>query len=147
MTTTQQRPLPAGVAGLSQITRPRPESREATPGGTLIIGQGIRFKGEIDSCRNLVVEGQVEASLSAESLTVLKDGLYKGTAEVDKVDIAGTFDGTLTVRGQLAVKSSGRVSGKIRYARINVEGGGEISGDVALGAESATPAKGQVASV
>lgn len=149
-TSTQQRPLPAGVVGLSQIARgPRSERREATPSGTLIIGRDIQVKGEIESCQSLIVEGRVEASLAAETLHVLNAGLFKGSAEVERADIAGTFEGTLTVRGQLSIKANGRVSGQIRYARINIEVGGQIAGEVTVDAEAEdaaeAAAKGHVA--
>ncbi len=136
-----QRSLPSGVVGLSHADRgPRQERREAAPSGTLLVGQAIKFKGQIESCQNLIVEGRVEASLAAQSLTVLKGGLFKGTAEVDKADIAGSFEGTLTVRGQLSIKGSGKDTGRIRYERITIEGGGEIAGEVSLGAEEAVAA-------
>ncbi len=141
---TQQRPLPVGVVGLSQIERdPRSARREATPSGTLIIGRDIQVKGEIESCQSLIVEGRVEASLAAETLHVLNGGLFKGSAEVERADIAGTFEGQLTVRGQLSIKANGRASGRIRYARINIEAGGEIAGEVATDTEAgaATRAK------
>ncbi len=134
---TQQRPLPAGVVGLSQIERgPRSERREAAPSGTLIIGRDIQVKGEIESCQSLIVEGRVEASLAAKTLQVLAGGQFKGSAKVERADIAGTFEGTLTVRGQLSIKANGRASGRIRYARINIEAGGEIAGEVAVDAEA-----------
>ncbi len=143
-----QRPLPAGVVGLSHPDRgPRQEHREAAASGTLLVGQAIKVKGQIESCQTLIVEGRVEAELTAKSLSVLKGGLFKGTAEIDKAEIAGSFEGTLTVRGPLAIKGSGRVTGRIRYQRIAIEGGGEIAGDVAVeaevadGAAAATPAK------
>ena len=139
-----QRSLPSGVVGLSHADRgPRQERREAAPSGTLLVGQAIKVKGQIESCKNLVVEGRVEAELTAQSLTVLKGGLFKGTAEVDKADIAGSFEGTLTVRGQLSIKGSGTATGRIRYERITIEGGGEIAGDVSLSVEeeAAAPAK------
>ncbi len=134
---TLQRPLPSGVVGLSHADRgSRQERREAAPGGTLLVGQAIKVKGQIESCQNLVVEGRVEAELAAKSLCVLKGGLFKGTAEVDKADIAGSFEGTLTVHGALAIKGSGTATGRIRYQRITIEGGGEIAGDVSVGAEA-----------
>lgn len=145
---TSQRPLPAGIVGLAPADRgPRQERREAAPSGTLLVGQAIKVKGQIESCQNLVVEGRVEAAFAAKTLTVLKGGLFKGTAEVDKADIAGTFEGTLTVHGTLSIKGSGKATGAIRYQRIVVEGGGEIAGDVAVaadaaeGAEAAAPAR------
>ena len=141
---TSQRPLPSGVVGLSHADRgTRQERREAAPSGTLLVGQAIKVKGQIESCEHLVVEGRVEAALAAKSLSVLKGGLFKGTAEVDTADIAGTFEGTLTVHGTLAITGSGTASGRIRYERITIEGGGEIAGDVAVGAEdeAEAPAK------
>lgn len=134
---TSQRSLPSGVVGLSHADRgPRQERREAVPSGTLLVGQAIKVKGQIESCQNLVVEGRVEAELAAKSLSVLKGGLFKGTAEVDKADIAGRFEGTLTVHGALAIKGSGKATGRIRYQRITIEGGGEIAGEVWMDAEA-----------
>jgi cytoskeletal protein CcmA (bactofilin family) len=126
-----RRPLPLGIVGLSALERAQPsERRESTPGGTLIVGDGIQVKGKIESCQRLIVEGHVEAAMTAETLEVLAKGLFEGTAEVDSADIAGAFDGVLIVRGQLTVKESGRVSGTIRYGRIRIEAGGEISGEI-----------------
>ena len=140
---TSQRPLPSGLVGLTHPDRgPR---REAAANGTLLVGQAIKFKGQIESCQNLVVEGRVEAELVANALSVLKGGLFKGTAEVDKADIAGKFEGTLTVHGTLSIKGSGKATGRIRYQRVTIEGGGEIAGDVAVGVEeevaAVTPVK------
>ncbi len=141
---TMQRSLPSGVVGLSHPDRgPRQERREAAPSGTLLVGQAIKVTGQIESCEHLVVEGQVEAELTAKSLSVLKGGLFTGTAEVAGAEIAGSVEGTLTVHGTLTIKGSGRATGHIRYERIIIEGGGEIAGDVAVGAEeqAAAPAK------
>lgn len=125
------RPLPPGVVGLAALERgQRTERRKSAPSGTLIVGEGIQVKGKIESCQRLVVEGHVEAAMSADALDVLAKGMFEGTAEVENAEIAGTFDGTLTVRGQLTIKDSGRVSGTILYGRILIEAGGEISGDI-----------------
>jgi len=142
----KQRPLPSGVVGLSALERGRgPQTRERTPSGTLIVGQGIQVKGQVESCRTLIVEGRVEASLAADTLEVRSEGRFKGTAQVDNAEISGSFDGTLTVRDLLTIKSGGRVSGTLRYARINIETGGEIAGDVGVGEEATAQTAGNVA--
>jgi cytoskeletal protein CcmA (bactofilin family) len=136
---TLQRPLPTGIVGLTQGVRGlRQEHREAAPSGTLLVGRATKVKGQIESCQNLVVEGRVEAGIAAKSLTVLKGGAFKGTAEVDKADIAGDFEGTLTVRGRLTIKSSGTATGQISYQGIAIESGGKIVGDVAVDADAET---------
>ena len=153
---TLHRPLPTGIVGLAQGVRGlRQEHREAAPSGTLLVGQAIKVKGQIESCQYLVVEGRVEAGIAAKSLTVLKGGSFKGTAEVDRADIAGDFEGTLTVRGTLTIKSSGTAKGRISYQDIAIESGGKIAGDVGVsaeaqtqgGTEAATPAKRQTGHV
>ena len=50
------RPLPKGIVGIGQPTRA--PSQDSAPPGTLIVGQGIEVKGEIESCKVLRVEGR-----------------------------------------------------------------------------------------
>ncbi|RME67312.1 MAG: polymer-forming cytoskeletal protein, partial [Verrucomicrobia bacterium] len=129
---------PRGIVGIAasqpgERTPAGARTGDAAPSGTLIVGQGIEVKGEIDSCRILVVEGQVEAALKAETLEVLKGGVFRGSAEVERAEIAGTVDGTLIVTGELAIAPTGRVCGTIRYGRITIHSGGEIAGDIDAG--------------
>ena len=100
-------------------------------GNKLTVGRDIRLKGEITACDKLVVEGRVEASLTnARVIEVAPTGYYKGDAEVDEADISGRFEGQLVARDKLTVRADGRVSGSIRYGRIVIESGGEVSGDM-----------------
>ena len=57
-------------------------------------------------------------------------GLFKGSASIEEAEIHGRFEGNLTVRKRLLIKATGRVSGTIRYGQIEIECGGQISGDV-----------------
>ena len=97
---------------------------------TLMVGQGINLKGDIESCETLIVEGAVDASLSALELEVRKGGHYKGTAEVREAKVDGTVEGDLTVRGKLTITAHGRVTGKVRYGELAIDTGGRLSGDV-----------------
>ncbi len=109
-------------------------------GKTLTVGKDIKLSGEIATCDTLIVEGRIEATLSGGRLLEVTDtGVFKGRAEVDVAKISGAFDGDLTVRNHLEVHSTGRVSGKIRYSRLQVDAGGELNGDIASG--SKTPAE------
>jgi cytoskeletal protein CcmA (bactofilin family) len=97
----------------------------------LIVGREIRLNGEITACEKLVVEGRVEANLTdSRIIDIATTGYFKGTAEVDEAIISGEFHGTLTVRGRLFVRATGKVSGDIRYGELEIERGGRLSGDV-----------------
>ncbi len=102
-----------------------------TPGSKLFIGPNIRLKGvEISNCDVLVVEGQVEATVNSKAMQIAKPGTLKGVAVIDVAEIDGEFTGELTAHTRLVVHGTGRVSGTIRYGRLIVADGGEISGDV-----------------
>ena len=100
-------------------------------GSKLIVGPDIKLKGvEITDCDTLVVEGRVEASMDSRVITIAERGVFSGTVGIDLAEIHGRFEGELTARKQLVIRATGRVSGKIRYGKITIEEGGELSGDV-----------------
>lgn len=107
----------------------------------LVVGPDIKLKGvEISDCDTLVVEGRVEATLDSRILEIAENGVFQGTIAVDQAEIRGRFEGEITVRQQLVIQATGKVSGKIRYARIKVEEGAELSGDLAMLDKSAAAA-------
>ena len=127
--------LTAQQGGLSAAAAPA-----AKEGGSkLTVGPNIKLKGvEITDCDTLVVEGRVEATLDSRVLEIAENGVFQGTIAVDQAEIRGRFEGEITVRKQLVIHGTGKVSGKIRYAKIKVEEGAELSGDLAMLDKSAT---------
>jgi cytoskeletal protein CcmA (bactofilin family) len=105
--------------------------RNETEVRKLIVGREISLSGEINSCDQLVVEGSVEANLqNCREVDISETGLFKGSASIDTAEVHGRFEGTLTVRGRLFIRASGKVSGTIRYGQLEVEFGGQLSGDI-----------------
>ena len=112
-----------------------PKSDNLTPegGSKLIVGPNIKLKGvEITDCDTIVVEGLVEATIYSRVIQISEQGAFKGAAEIDIAEIRGVFDGDLTVREKLVIFSTGKVSGKIRYGKLVIEEGGQLSGDVQM---------------
>lgn len=112
---------------------PAPAERsEDTAGSKLIVGPNIKLKGvEIDDCDTLVVEGRVEATMVSRAIQIAEHGAFSGKVDVDVAEIRGSFQGEMTARKKLVIHASGRVNGKIRYGKMLVQEGGEMSGDVA----------------
>ena len=111
---------------------PAPSQRNSdTDVRKLIVGREISLSGEITSCDKLIVEGSVEANLqNCLDVDIAESGLFKGSATIDELEVRGRFEGTLTVRKRLLIRATGRVSGTIRYGQIEIEAGGQISGDI-----------------
>lgn len=109
-------------------------SGNETAGSKLTVGPNIKLKGvEITDCDTLVVEGTVEATMDSRVIQITEQGAFRGSAEIDIAEIHGEFDGTLTVRDKLVIYSTGKVSGKIRYGKVVIEEGGQLSGEIEAG--------------
>ena len=77
--------------------------------------------------------------MDSRVIQIAEHGAFKGSAEIDLAEIHGEFDGNLTVRKKLVIHSTGKVTGKIRYSTLQIEEGGQLSGDIQFGAPSAAP--------
>jgi cytoskeletal protein CcmA (bactofilin family) len=120
--------------------------RSARSGGSegerrLHVGRGLSVSGEITACDVLVVEGKVEAKLSdGKLIEIAESGQFRGSVEIENADIAGRYDGELTVHGRLTVRSTGRISGMVKYGELEVNPGGQIIGEMQVVGTSAAAA-------
>ncbi len=113
------------VEGAAAVAEVRPESKK------LIVGRDISLNGKISSCDRLIVEGLVEAELQdCHTIEIAESGTFKGVAEIESAEISGHYEGSLTVRKNLLIRSRGQVRGLVRYGRLEIEQGGEINGDI-----------------
>ena len=97
----------------------------------LAVGEGLRIQGEIGACDRLVIHGLVTAVLEhAQVLGIGRGGRFDGRADVETADIAGRFEGELTVRGRLLVRGTGLVEGVVRFGELEVERGGQVIGSL-----------------
>lgn len=109
----------------------QPTDVAQTSDSRLIVGPSVKLKGaEILDCDTLIVEGHVEATMDSRVLRIDATGSFVGTVSIDVAEIRGRFEGELTVRDQLIIHASGCVGGKVRYGKLFIEEGGEISGDI-----------------
>ena len=141
------RPAVEATPEPAKATLPEPNAVEAVPapaikevsvgnaandmGARLIVGPDVKLKGaEILDCDTLVVEGRVEATMDSRVVRIAEAGSFAGKVSIDVAEVHGRFEGELTARSQLIIHATGHVSGKIRYGKIVIEEGGEVSGDV-----------------
>lgn len=136
--------MPAGgglnknVSAPSSVTGESVSASTNEGGSKLIVGPNIKLKGvEITDCDTLCVEGRVEATIDSRVIQIAERGAFKGSAEIDIAEIHGEFDGDLTVRQKLVIYSTGKVSGKVRYGKVVIEEGGQLSGDIQVGTTAA----------
>jgi cytoskeletal protein CcmA (bactofilin family) len=133
---------PSPASGGQNMARPMgsetaaPAVNERDSGSKLTVGPNIKLKGvEITDCDTLVVEGTVEATMNSRVIQIAEQGAFKGSAEIEIAEIRGEFDGNLVVRQKLVIYATGKVTGTIRYGKLVVEEGGQLSGEIVFGTQ------------
>jgi cytoskeletal protein CcmA (bactofilin family) len=130
---------PLSVSAQSTPSEPQTASEAAIAGkpasaSRLTVGPHIKLKGvEITDCDTLVVEGSVQASMDSRVMQIAEGGSFSGSAQIDEAEIRGDFDGQLTARHKLMLYATAKVKGQIRYGKLVMEEGAQLSGDVAYG--------------
>jgi len=120
-------------AAPTERTTSRPNQR------VLTVGNDILLKGEIATCDRLVIEGKVDATLNdVHTVEIAQNGSFKGSAHIEDAEISGLFEGDLIVRNRLVIYSTGKVRGKITYGEIEIERGGELTGEIKTVAQTAS---------
>jgi cytoskeletal protein CcmA (bactofilin family) len=136
---------PSTAAGVTPASPHQPEPQSQSPRNevdvrTMIVGAETAFSGEITSCNRLIVEGTIDAKIdNCQHVLIDESGVFRGESSTDNADVRGSFDGVLVVRKRLLIRATGRVSGTVTYAEIEIEPGGKITGTLQMYGESTMP--------
>jgi cytoskeletal protein CcmA (bactofilin family) len=100
--------------------------------GVLVITEDTVIRGvrELRNCRQLEVFGYLEGDVAAKSVLVHKNGRLFGKLKSDTAEIHGTLQGEVIVKNLIDIRSSGNVSGNVRYGKLALEVGGNLSAEV-----------------
>jgi cytoskeletal protein CcmA (bactofilin family) len=122
---------PAASMAMPAAATPERAMTKGSAKRVLTVGPDIQMKGEIMTCDRVVIEGAVDATLrEVHTVELAESGSLKGMAEVQDAEISGVFEGDLLVRGRLIIYSTGKVRGNVTYGEIEIERGGQISGNI-----------------
>ena len=102
-----------------------------------IIGPGMKIVGDCSSDGTIRVEGKVEGSVNAgKSVVVGKDGSVKGDISTQDAIIAGRVNGSVNAESRVELQSTCRVQGDIRSRRVKLDEGGQVDGQLHMGASA-----------
>lgn len=100
-----------------------------------MIGSTVKILGEIISAENLVIEGEVEGSITLKDseLTVGPSGRVHASINAKNIKIDGMVDGDIVAKEKVIVSKSGNVRGNILAPRVILEDGGRFKGSIDMG--------------
>jgi cytoskeletal protein CcmA (bactofilin family) len=95
-----------------------------------VIQSDMAIKGRITRGRRIDLHGYLEGHIEAETVVVHPGGRLFGTLKADAAEVRGSVQGDAVVKNLISIGSSGSVNGNLRYGRIAMEPGAELSADV-----------------
>ena len=129
MTVEKPRPTPAAspASGSRPVERPASDARVS---GQSRIGKSVKFKGDIHSDEDLVIDGQVEGGIDIPKnmLVIGTTGKVKAAIQARSLVIQGEFGGKAQVSERTQITATGRLNGDLVTGRIVIEDGGTFCG-------------------
>ena len=112
-----------------------------------VIGQGIKVEGAFSGSGNVIVQGEVEGTLSTAGDLVIENGaIVHANLEAQNIRVSGEVKGDITCHGQLELNSTAKIYGDVTTDIISVDTGAVIQGQCRTGVSStAAPAAPEVA--
>ena len=100
------------------------------------LGPRDSLHGRLDVQGDLKIAGNVEGELKASGdITVDSGASIQATIEGANVSIRGQVNGNVTARRRLTLGGSGRLNGDVKVARLTVEDGATLNGNVPMAPE------------
>jgi cytoskeletal protein CcmA (bactofilin family) len=107
-------------------------------GGTNVVSLGPRdtLHGRLEIQGDLKIAGNVEGELKVSGdVTVDSTANVQATIEGANVSVRGQVNGNVTARRRLTLGGSGHLNGDVRVARLTVEDGATLNGNVTMSQE------------
>ena len=130
ITATAAKPHPSAAAAASTAPAAQP-ARAAMPssGGPSIISPDLTVTGNLQTDRDLQIEGTVQGDIRANLLTIGQNATIRGEIVADDVVVNGHVIGR--IRGsKVRLSATGRVEGDIQHTTIAIEAGAQFEGSV-----------------
>jgi cytoskeletal protein CcmA (bactofilin family) len=134
---TPSEPISTGSPSIPVTTAP---SRPADPmrsdslrsNEIATIGKSVVVKGELSGSEDLIVDGEVEGSITlrGQSLTIGPNGRVRANIEARNVIVHGRLDGNIHASDRVELRKSASLTGDISTARISIEDGAFFKGGI-----------------
>ena len=107
-------------------------------GGTNVVTLGPRdsLHGRLDIHGDLKIHGTVEGELKASGdVLVESTATVQASIEGSNVSVRGQVTGNVTAKKRLTLGGSGHLNGDVKVARLTVEDGATLNGNVTMSSE------------
>ncbi|KGE03127.1 hypothetical protein HRUBRA_02359 [Pseudohaliea rubra DSM 19751] len=107
-----------------------------------MIGSKVKITGDIESAEDLLIEGEVNGTVTLpdNELVIGNSGRVSADVEAKTIRIEGEVQGDITGRERVVITASGNVQGNVNAPRVMLEDGGRFKGSIDMGGTKAAAA-------
>jgi len=103
--------------------------------GSISLGPRDSLVGKLTYDGDLRVAGKLEGEVKVSGDVNVDDGAtVNASLEGKDVSVRGTVNGNVTAKGKLTLTGGGSVHGDVKVARLTVEDGATLNGNISMGA-------------
>ncbi|MDH3338890.1 MAG: polymer-forming cytoskeletal protein [Gammaproteobacteria bacterium] len=103
--------------------------RDRSSGAATLINEGCKISGLITGSGSYLVNGEIEGDCDLNgTVTLARNGLWKGTIEATDVIVAGHVEGDIVAAGKVEITDTARISGTVTATAIAVAEGAVVEG-------------------
>ncbi len=121
---------------------PKPPSHERAT-GMATIGPSIHIKGDLSGEEDLVVQGNVEGTITLHenNLTIGQEGTVNANIQAHTIIVEGTLKGDAFGEEKVTIKRTGSVHGNVSAPRVSLEDGAKFKGSMDMDYKGSKPAE------
>lgn len=98
--------------------------------GVLVIGSEAVLTGTVTGARRVEVYGTVDGGVAAGDVTVRDGGTLSGWIKSESSTVEGILKGDVRVQQLITIRSTGTVTGNVKYGRLAMDEGAELAASV-----------------
>ena len=103
--------------------------RDVSSGAATLINEGCKITGVISGSGDYLISGEIDGDCEISgSVTLAKQGLWKGTIRAANVVIAGQVEGDIVAEGNVEISDTARITGTVSGEAIAVAEGAVVDG-------------------
>ncbi len=125
-TPTVETPMPEPIAKTPAPAAPGPQQT--------FLGRSVAVRGQFSGNENLLIEGQVEGTITLEdnTVTVGTNGQVKAEIHARQVIVLGAVTGNISGQEKVEIRRSGHVVGDIVSGAVAIEEGAYFKGNIEI---------------
>jgi cytoskeletal protein CcmA (bactofilin family) len=103
--------------------------RDHSSSAPTLINEGCKISGVMTGTGNFLVNGEIDGDCDISgTITLARNGLWKGTIKAADVIVAGHVEGDIVAAGKVEITDTARITGTVSGEAIAVAEGAVVEG-------------------